>query len=187
MLRVGLPNAPWRSIRIWSHEPLRFGAFSRDGSLAVLTTAAFNRGADGGPVEIIVLAQRKPGVEWVGRPWYGRLYKALAACPPAISADGRKIAVDLYRPLSMGRRHGQEIFVYSGKRRFLAGIAHLRGDVAQSLAFSPDGKFLAVECWYRILLFRCKMSKGYLKTWNVGRKMRLIHLEGEGEKRSLWW
>lgn len=187
VLHVGLPHAQWHMIRVRSRVPLRFGSFSSDGGWAVLTTAARGRGPAGGPVEIILLSRSKPGSEWIGHPWAGQMYRALASCPPAISADGRQIAVDMFRPRGLAKPHGQDIFLYAGKKRKLAGIVRLKGDIAQHLAFSPDGKYLAVECWYRILLFRCRPAGPGIAYWNAGRGMREIKLTADKENNATLW
>ncbi len=187
VLRVGRAHADWRMIRVQSRVPLRFGAFSRDGDWAVLTTASRGRGPVGGPVEIILLNRRKPGVEWITRPWGGQLYRALASCPPAISPKGRQIAADIFRPRGLVKPHGQGIFLYSGNKRGLAGIVRLKGDLAQRMAFSPDGKYLAVECWYRIILFRCRPAGSETHRWNIDRGMREVKLAGGRGIKSPWW
>ena len=78
------------------------------------------------------------------------------ACPPAFSSDGRLVAAATIRRTS---HFPGEVLIVDAAAPESYCKARFGIDTPVSLAFSPGGRHLAVECWYRIFVFR--LPKGF--------------------------
>jgi hypothetical protein len=86
---------------------------------------------------------------------------------------------------------GSRVWILSAGSLAARAYIQLKGDVPKDMAFSPDGRFLAVECWYHIVVFR--LEKPLRATFSARFAVPAAvvvrvppALAGRG-KRQAWW
>ena len=141
---VNVQEAPRvvRSFRLIASE-LRAGAFAPGGNRVVMLSDADRN--IGSRLSVKEIDLRSPSVE---RELELAPRRAIIACAPKFSPGGRRIAV------AAAGKFGNRFWILSSKTLRLHAMATCHGDLIQSMAFSPDGHQLAVEFWYRVLIFR---------------------------------
>ncbi len=96
------------------------------------------------------------------------------ACPPVFSPDGRLVAAATLRRTS---HFPDEVLIVDAGSPGIYCKARFGMDAPISLAFSPGGRQLAIECWYRIFVF--KLPKGFPPqrgaTPGAGRNRAFLH------------
>ena len=122
---------------------LRTGAFSPGGNRVAMLSNS-NRYA-GSRVSVIEMDLRSPNVE---RKVELAQRGAIVACPPKFSPGGGRLTV------AAPGKYGERIWILSSKTLRAHAMVTCHGDLIQSIAFSPDGRKLAVEFRFHVLIFQ---------------------------------
>ncbi len=130
-----------RKFRLVASE-LRTGAFSPGGNRVAMLSNS-NRFV-GSRVSVIELDLRSPDVE---RKVELVQRGAILACPLKFSPGGGRLAV------AAPGKYGERIWILSSKTLRVHAMVTCHGDLIQSIAFSPDGRRLAVEFRFHVLVF----------------------------------
>lgn len=167
LMKVGKSPKNIQRIHLFTQTGLRYGTLSPHDHRAVLVASHLN---SGGSVKLIMVKTFHPSAERVLTLWPAN-YSAICACRPSFSVSGNNLAAAAYH-LKARWKHGvwvkhSDIWVISRKQFKTFGYITILNDLPRAMSFSPDGSYLAVECWYRVFIFSVAKKKSFLPspTW----------------------
>lgn len=153
---LAMKRGPGRVARIHVIGPdIQYGALSpHGGQLALIAYGPST--LLGSQTLLLLLNTNNPSQEKLFSLSRGYTRSEAPACPPVFSSDGRLVAASTLRRTS---HLTDEILIIDAGQPKVYCKARFGFDAPICLAFSPGGRHLAVECWYRIFVF--KLPKGF--------------------------